>query len=1004
MEDPKIRDIISQLNRIDTTPGSGSNKTIQSLIEKFRKNSSLIPKIKGIYARGDGPGGGAGRLNYSPTLRNIEKIIGTSAAAPKAFAAPYSSVTASYGAPSYGATTASYRAPSYGAPRSKLSTINMIYKNTRRGKAMNFNNESTARNAAAASASAPKNIPDAVAAAADVFIDYMNYMDDTGIYDIDTRSINENMANENMANKRKIGGSDVVEENESKTIQCAHSTLINSDYLGIILKIMDTYHDFWGGAGESPISNETKTALLRITVELKRLLTIAAAEYISTFDPANIYTNNNPHGFINFNDIGGEIIGRLTSLHPPDITDNSLTNIRNLKAFREQIKNITQDFLDQILQKPTDNASPLRDKKIISMSESEKSTAYGTMCIPNPMKFIKRVTNKNPAKYLYLIQNIFTVPPVVGADGNINEDIYIICDAGGGAMGKLGSFNGSRLKQIITQCTIADSANTEKVVYGDTSLTENERSRYMFVSNRDGDRFESDSNLYTKVNGYNIFYECEQNGTGVCRFEMNDCYNFSLQIEMPADNVFRFNFGSNMTQGPSAALLSGYFFKASHMQDRTIDDPTFINNIVTQINEKLSTRDSALRFNYIDTNGNIHDLSEFNGIDPRLFLDIKRGGDRDQVMTAKYLTDLYPGMRIIFCTGDLLCATIAVRLGLPTIYQTKDGILRYWKENSMTPSNENTRTAARLLEVAENNSNTGSSATAAAAAGLVGIGSRRVVPNNEIMHPRGGGSPLLGGGEDGDIGDSISYVDIIHFIQNIAAHSAFSLRSNISRGATYAYLDSTVKTIKNLIKNYYEPWEDFMKSLTSEPQQNIYKYVYGLFFNPVIENANKIKMFALLHDVINNNTTSANISNIYTIIPDNQKRIFNSYCDKYKDLIKQPFNGDTIDMYKELLNQLHIFVFTPAALAPNSAVGRKTQYKKSQNIIHNVSKKQQRNLTIKAIQRRVNPNKKTGPKGRISTRRNRKPEKRLNSTRRNTKPERGLFSNIINMATSSNTP
>jgi hypothetical protein len=66
-------------------------------------------------------------------------------------------------------------------------------------------------------------------------------------------------------------------------------------------------------------------------------------------------------------------------------------------------------------------------------------------------------------------------------------------------------------------------------------------------------------------------------------------------------------------------------------------------------------------------------------------LDIKRAGDWDQVRTAVKLYRLEPekyNNKLIFCTGDELCATYAVLNGLPTIFQVRN-LMRFHSRTNL---------------------------------------------------------------------------------------------------------------------------------------------------------------------------------------------------------------------------------------------------------------------------------------------------------------------------------
>jgi hypothetical protein len=73
---------------------------------------------------------------------------------------------------------------------------------------------------------------------------------------------------------------------------------------------------------------------------------------------------------------------------------------------------------------------------------------------------------------------------------------------------------------------------------------------------------------------------------------------------------------------------------------------------------------------------------QFHQLPPELWFDIKRGGDRDQVMAAYQLSLLQEGGQlkypnVVFVTGDQLCGAIAVKKGLATAFKVSSDI-RYW--------------------------------------------------------------------------------------------------------------------------------------------------------------------------------------------------------------------------------------------------------------------------------------------------------------------------------------
>jgi len=67
--------------------------------------------------------------------------------------------------------------------------------------------------------------------------------------------------------------------------------------------------------------------------------------------------------------------------------------------------------------------------------------------------------------------------------------------------------------------------------------------------------------------------------------------------------------------------------------------------------------------------------------DSLFFIDIKRGGDYDQVEAAYLASFKYPN--VVLVTGDRLCAALAICYGLATVYVGTVGEIRCWKETKV---------------------------------------------------------------------------------------------------------------------------------------------------------------------------------------------------------------------------------------------------------------------------------------------------------------------------------
>jgi hypothetical protein len=241
------------------------------------------------------------------------------------------------------------------------------------------------------------------------------------------------------------------------------------------------------------------------------------------------------------------------------------------------------------------------------------------------------------------------------------------------------------------------------------------------------DLFYSDSNLYT--NGrYEIRYERHQwspiTGLGF-KFVTGDIQGTNRRYEVefgltpqPGNPGAYYN-----TLGPSAELLAGCCLKrllqppptpltgavvaagitpaemaplmSYDIINQSLNDllqgPSpnrndildTITPLLDTVADNMFTKKKDMFHPYLHFKGNTDLTAPFYEIPPELWFDIKRGGDRDQVMAAYQLSLLtnqdgspkYP--YLVFVTGDRLCGAIAVKKGLATILLAA-GEIRYW--------------------------------------------------------------------------------------------------------------------------------------------------------------------------------------------------------------------------------------------------------------------------------------------------------------------------------------
>jgi hypothetical protein len=299
--------------------------------------------------------------------------------------------------------------------------------------------------------------------------------------------------------------------------------------------------------------------------------------------------------------------------------------------------------------------------------------------------------------------------------------------------GAPGTLRGPRVTEFVTPLTTADSASSNPY----------EDHEFIFVaSGADMNEFISDANLYTN-DIYQIKYVRDQwdasTGLGfklvVSPIGSNEVL-FELVYGLLGEGQVQFvrPAGSRAqpviynSQGPSAASLSGCaLLRALHsvpavpgiavpagvFQDipeekignpnNLIRSPQRVRDMVaanplpeltgTSLREQIVSEltrimtqqngvsDLCGTANMVDPYSLLGD--RFGSLPSEIWFDIKRGGDRDQVKAAHYLSQLrdangnllYPFIH--FVTGDELAAKMAVELGLAVIYQA-NGNIRYW--------------------------------------------------------------------------------------------------------------------------------------------------------------------------------------------------------------------------------------------------------------------------------------------------------------------------------------
>ncbi len=302
--------------------------------------------------------------------------------------------------------------------------------------------------------------------------------------------------------------------------------------------------------------------------------------------------------------------------------------------------------------------------------------------------------------YIYTDNNLFEIicKDILGLAPAVEmPNVHLICDVGASIFGHLGYLH-PRMNLVITPQTIGDSAGTSlqprwilqpniiiDSVFNTVELQQQPLPPLQF--------FLSDSNRYTtRDNGFVLFYKGLINHDNIYNFRY--CVNGMeadfgvLNIENNAGD----NIEVNISNGPSAGQLASMFLYRTlgpgnqQIVEEPADTPANISIRQQNIYEKF-----RFGLGYAENpNNQIRERGEqnvpyfFGGIDnPLVYLDIKRGGDRDQVMAAARYQVVNPDFNVIFVTNDRLCAVQAVMEGLPTVwYSNGPRTIRYWRRGA----------------------------------------------------------------------------------------------------------------------------------------------------------------------------------------------------------------------------------------------------------------------------------------------------------------------------------
>jgi hypothetical protein len=206
--------------------------------------------------------------------------------------------------------------------------------------------------------------------------------------------------------------------------------------------------------------------------------------------------------------------------------------------------------------------------------------------------------------------------------------------------------NHPQVKGLITPMNIADSATTNLEKLG------LELDDYLFPKSQGSNYYESERNLLSK-DSYQI--QLEERGNSV--FSGKTPFNFDYIVKREGVEV-RGHFGDDVKQGTSLnELLKLHLHAKEGLNYTPITSKTLsvnFNNIWGGIKKDISSNESSI------------------------FLNMKRGGDQDQVDGA-YIANLNKDrpLNVVMVTGDRLCALASRLRGQMTILQNSYNVKVY---------------------------------------------------------------------------------------------------------------------------------------------------------------------------------------------------------------------------------------------------------------------------------------------------------------------------------------
>ena len=403
---------------------------------------------------------------------------------------------------------------------------------------------------------------------------------------------------------------------------------------------MDSFHDFWDGRGLNP----------RLTAILKYGLLEGTIRYLGLKverplpPPYTLAPSRGGAMVAQYHDLSKYATEYIVPKFPPQFNQIIISDVEKTtaKAFGIPIdpsENGSTGMYNLTNYTPTNVEQQVRELAGVNAAYFELTK--------------DELANGNNIKFANIVR-------VALGDAEIAGDVYILCDAGFGNMGKVGRVS-DRLRGIITPQVIADSANTSS-----SPISQNKPNIYYAPeTDKSPQSFDSDSNVFTQ-NEYSVSYRNE----GMCA---NNPTDFALVIERNGEKLVDNVFSTELwTQGPSAELLGSYFILEILQKN-----PKFVEDSDYQIAalEKGIGDLQKKHRNMVD----IWKLLGDKNVDPYLFLDLKRGGDRDQMVAALIASNRFNNL--IFCTGDLLCAVAAIINGLPTVYQVASTkTIKVWRK------------------------------------------------------------------------------------------------------------------------------------------------------------------------------------------------------------------------------------------------------------------------------------------------------------------------------------